>query len=274
MGANPVVDPRQAESYGAVASAQTSPVNPHRRVFSLVHPKPVDPNTDPVVSHWCMSPLKRLFDLVCVIPALLLLTPVMAIVAVLVWLTSEGPILFRQPRVGLHRRTFTIYKFRTMFHDVACAGPCVTKTGDTRLTPAGQFLRKYKLDEFPQLYNVLRGDMSLVGPRPKLPQHEHLEMHYRPGVTGAATLAFANEELMLKDVPDEKLEEFHVSVVSPIKMQMDRQYQEQATFFSDFCLLVDTVLKRRACLDIQDLISGSRGNETTISLWAAEQAGD
>lgn len=221
-----------------------------------------------------MSPLKRVFDLVCVIPALLLLLPIMAIVAMLVWLTSDGPILFRQPRVGLHRSTFTIYKFRTMYHDLACAGPCVTKTGDIRLTLIGEFLRKYKLDEFPQLYNVLRGDMSLVGPRPKLPQHEHLDMHYRPGVTGAATLAFANEEVMLRDVPDNLLEEFHINVVSPIKMQLDHRYQQRATFASDFRLLVDTVLKRRSCLDIRNLISGVHNVEHTVTLWAAEQAGD
>jgi len=273
LGANPAVDPRRVESYVAVTSPQTFPVNLNRRAFLLINPEQAHLSSEPVVSTWCMSPFKRIFDLACVIPALLLLSPAMLTVAFLVRLTSDGPILFRQLRVGLHRRTFTIYKFRTMFHDIAGAGPCVTKTGDTRLTRIGHFLRKYKLDEFPQLYNVLCGDMSLVGPRPKLPQHEHLEMHYRPGVTGAATLAFANEELMLKDVPDEKLEEFHINVVSPIKMLLDRRYQEQATFISDFRLLLDTVLKRRACLDIHDLISETREDERTIALRVAEQVG-
>jgi lipopolysaccharide/colanic/teichoic acid biosynthesis glycosyltransferase len=257
-----------------VTSPQSSPASWNTHALSLINLKQSDYSSEPVVSLWCMSPLKRLFDLICVIPALLLLTPVMLVVAIVVRCTSEGPILFRQLRVGLYRRTFTIYKFRTMFHDLAANGPCVTKTGDVRLTPVGEFLRRYKLDEFPQLYNVLRGDMSLVGPRPKLPQHEHLEMHYRPGVTGAATLAFCNEEHMLKDVPDEKLEEFHVNVVSPIKMLLDRQYQERATFTSDFRLLVDTVLKRRACLDIRELIDGPSGDEQMIALWVAEQAGD
>ncbi len=282
MSANPVIHPHQVETYAAVVCAQGSTASISKRPVSRVHAEPDSPElenliAEPVVSPWCMSPLKRLFDLACVIPALLLLVPVMLFVAILVWLTSEGPILFRQPRVGLHRRTFTIYKFRTMFHDPACAGPCVTKTGDIRLTPIGEFLRKYKLDEFPQLYNVLRGDMSLVGPRPKLPQHEHLDMHYRPGVTGAATLAFANEETMLRDVPDAMLEEFHVNVVSPIKKRLDREYQERATFSSDFCLLVDTVLKRRTCLDIRNLVAGTRTPEHAeqlVTLWAAEQAGD
>ena len=206
-------------------------------------------------SPWSRSFRKRLFDLSCVVTALLLLWPILLVVAMIVRLDSEGPVLFRQKRVGLYRRTFTIYKFRTMSHDRTRRGPCVTKAGDTRFTALGRFLRKYKLDELPQLYNVLRGDMSLVGPRPKLPQHEHLAMHYRPGITGAATLAFAEEEHLLKTIPDEELEEFHVRVVSPIKKLLDQQYQEQATFSSDLRLLIDTILKRRECLDMRTLLA-------------------
>ncbi len=276
MSANPVIDPRRVESSAAVTRIQDSPVPLHLRCVTLVASETQELPLESVASPWCMSPMKRIFDLACVLPALLLLSPMMLIVAILVWLTSEGPILFRQERVGLHRRTFTIYKFRTMYHDLACAGPCVTKTGDTRLTAIGEFLRKYKLDEFPQLYNVLRGDMSLVGPRPKLPQHEHLDMHYRPGVTGAATLAFSNEEVMLRDVPDKMLEEFHVTVVSPIKMQLDHRYQQRATFSSDFRMIVDTVFQRSSCSDIRDLLPGMHHteHEHLSTLWAAEQVGD
>ncbi len=282
MSANPGIHPRQAESCIAVASGRDVLARISKRVLPQVHPALVKLPTvqlpvEPAVSPWCVSPLKRLFDLACVIPALLLLSPIMLAVAVLVWLTSDGPILFRQERTGLHRRAFTIYKFRTMYHDPVGSGPCVTKTGDTRLTPIGGFLRKYKLDEFPQLYNVLRGDMSLVGPRPKLPQHEHLDMRYRPGVTGAATLAFANEEAILHDVPNEILEEFHINVVSPIKKRLDHQYQERATFVSDFRLLVDTVLGRRIGLDIHDLVSGVRDPEPAghvVTLWAAEHVSE
>jgi len=205
-------------------------------------------------SPWSRSRRKRLFDLSSVVPALLLLWPIMLIVALIVRLTSSGPILFRQKRVGLHRRTFTIYKFRTMFHNDVGRGPCVTKAGDARFTSAGRFLRRYKLDELPQLFNVLRGNMSLVGPRPKLPQHEHLAMHYRPGITGAATLAFAKEETILKNIPDEELEKFHINVVSPIKKLLDEQYQEKATFLSDIHILIDTILARRDCLDFQTLM--------------------
>ncbi len=206
-------------------------------------------------SPWSRSYRKRLFDLSCVVPALLLLWPMMLIVALIVQLDSKGPVLFRQKRIGLYRRTFTIYKFRTMFHDRMRRGSCVTKAGDMRFTAVGRFLRTYKLDELPQLYNVLRGDMSLVGPRPKLPQHEHLAMHYRPGITGAATLTFVQEEHLLKTIPDGKLEEFHVHVVSPIKKLLDQQYQETATFFSDLSLLMNTILRRRRHPDMQTLLT-------------------
>ncbi len=307
MSANPVVRPQNSDLHetapglaDAVRVAVTKPFPPaHAHVVETLERIAVEPAATYAstqhVSRWCMSPFKRLFDLACVIPALILLSPIMLVVAILVWLTSDGPILFRQQRVGLHRRTFTIYKFRTMNHKLSCAGPCVTKSGDSRLTPLGNVLRKYKLDEFPQLLNVLRGDMSLVGPRPKLPQHEHLDMQYRPGVTGAATLAFANEEDMLRDVPNDVLEDFHVQVVSPIKKRLDHEYQARATFASDFRMLVDTVLKRHTQIDLSGHIASVRSGmnlpaahqrhhepteyvqqhgESLVAILAAEQAGD
>jgi lipopolysaccharide/colanic/teichoic acid biosynthesis glycosyltransferase len=194
-------------------------------------------------SPWCMSLLKRVFDVACVIPALLLLFPIIVLVSALVWITSEGPIFFQQERAGLSQTTFTVYKFRTMFHNADDRGPRVTKAGDPRLTPVGTFLRRSKLDEIPQLYNVLRGDMSLVGPRPKLPKFEHFGMLCRPGITGAATLLFAKEEQLLRNVPEEELEAFHVEVLSPIKKSLDEEYQARSTFFSDLGLLFATVLK-------------------------------
>ncbi len=282
MSANPGIHPRQAESYVAVASGRDVLARISKRVLPQVHPASVKLPAvklpvEPAVSPWCVSPLKRFFDLACVIPALLLLSPIMLAVAVLVWLTSDGPILFRQERTGLHRRAFIIYKFRTMYHDPVGSGPCVTKTGDTRLTSIGGFLRKYKLDELPQLYNVLRGDMSLVGPRPKLPHLEPSELRCRPGVTGAATLEFSKEENILLHVPSEQVEDFYVRVIAPLKVDLDQTYQAQATFFTDFRLLVDTVLGRRIGLDIHDLVSGVRDPEPTghiVTLWAAEQVSE
>lgn len=211
---------------------------------------------EPLASPWCMSPLKRLFDLTLTIPALFLFSFGILAIAVIVRLTSAGPILFRQQRVGLDRKMFTIYKFRTMHHNAASMGPSVTKMGDPRLTVVGRYLRKYKLDELPQLYNVLRGDMSLVGPRPKLSHHEHLGMQYRPGITGAATLAFAKEEFLLETIQEANLEHFHTNVISPLKKLLDSKYHECATFRSDLWLLLRTTCLPGSGSDIIHFIAG------------------
>jgi lipopolysaccharide/colanic/teichoic acid biosynthesis glycosyltransferase len=117
-------------------------------------------------------------------------------------------------------------------------GPSVTKWGDPRVTRFGGFLRKYKLDELPQLINVLRGDMSLVGPRPKLIHHEMIRnMPFRPGLTGAATLAFRSEEEMLQDIPDEELEAYTCRLINPLKAKIDWDYMREATLATDFDLL-------------------------------------
>src|SRR6266849_6998738 len=119
-----------------------------------------------VVSPWCHSGLKRVFDIFGAILLLVLLSPVMIAVAVLVKLTSRGVVLFRQQRPGKNGREFTILQFRTMIDGRRHEGPAVTRPSDPRVTSFGQFMRRWKLDEFPQLFNVIRGDMSLVGPRP------------------------------------------------------------------------------------------------------------
>ena len=119
-------------------------------------------------------------------------------------------------------------------------GPCLTKRGDPRVTRFGGFLRKYKLDELPQLVNVLRGDMSLVGPRPKLPHLEVMHMPFRPGLTGAATIAFRCEEEMLQDIPDEELEAYYCRTIKPLKAKIDWDYMREATLASDFSLLYET----------------------------------
>jgi len=144
------------------------------------------------VSGWCMSNRKRCFDLVLSFLAIIVFLPLMLLIAWLIRLTSQGPALFRQERVGLHQQTFVIYKFRTMENrrEPLHAGPTVTRHGDSRMTRIGALLRRLKLDELPQLINVVRGEMSFVGPRPKIPQHENLCMLCRPGITGAATIEF------------------------------------------------------------------------------------
>ncbi len=154
----------------------------------------------------------------------------MAFAALLVRVGSTGPIFFRQRRMGRNGREFTLYKFRSMS---TCGdnsnGSCITVTGDTRITPVGTLLRRYKLDELPQFWNVLRGDMCLVGPRPKLPHHEALHMASRPGITGAATLAFRNEEDFLSEIPEDQLEVFYEMFVKPTKARLDLEYMRTAT---------------------------------------------
>lgn len=163
--------------------------------------------------------------------------------ALIVRFRSPGPIIFRQKRVGLGGNLFTVYKFRTMEVAPSDDGPSMTKRGDPRITPFGCFLRKYKLDELPQFINVLRGEMSLVGPRPRLPHHmDTVGMPFRPGLTGAATIAFRNEEVMLQEVPDNLLEEYNALRIIPLKTRLDWNYMARATLLSDLALLIETAV--------------------------------
>lgn len=209
-------------------------------------------------SPWCASTWKRIFDLACVVPALILLSPLLGFVALAVRLTSAGPVIFRQRRAGRHRKLFTIYKFRTMVENSESIGPGHTAKGDPRITPIGCLLRRFKLDELPQLYNVLRGDMSLVGPRPKLPDHEHTQMICRPGVTGAATLAFRNEQHILCEVPTERLEAFYRKHVVPLKIKLDAEYMQKATLLSDINVMFSTVFRGDSYHSLQELMLVSR----------------
>jgi lipopolysaccharide/colanic/teichoic acid biosynthesis glycosyltransferase len=196
------------------------------------------------VSAWSQAGLKRLFDVVCVVLALPLLIPIFLVVALAVRLTSAGPILFLQRRTGLHRRTFTILKFRTMEHLESGARSKVTTAGNQRFTPVGPFLRRWKVDELPQILNVLIGDMSLVGPRPKLPEHQLGDLKCRPGITGAATIAFAREEQILARLPHHRVDGYYHSIILPAKLRLDREYMAQATFRTDLKLIVDTIFRR------------------------------
>lgn len=189
---------------------------------------------------WSDSSGKRVFDFAVAAFALVVLSPLLLLVAAVVKLTSKGPVLFRQTRMGRHGWTFEILKFRSMRQSEP--GPTVTKAGDARLTTIGAFLRNSKLDELPQLVNVLKGDMSLVGPRPKVPHHQTYTLRVRPGVTGAASLAFRNEEHFLHHVPEHALDHCQINLLMPLKREMDDQYSAKATFLSDLRVLVRTVL--------------------------------
>lgn len=196
------------------------------------------------LSAWARSESKRFFDCVFVLAAMPLVIPLLLAIAVAVRMTSAGPVLFLQRRSGRGGQTFTIAKFRSL----AVAGgeehPAFTTATNHRFTPIGPFLRRWKLDELPQLVNVLAGDMSLVGPRPKLEELTLAALPCRPGITGAATLAFAREEAVLDRVPVDRLQECYHSVVLPAKQRIDTEYMARATFLSDVRLLADTVLRR------------------------------
>jgi len=196
------------------------------------------------LSPWSQSSAKRVFDCVCVLLVLPMLVPAFLAIALAVRLTSSGPVLFLQRRMGRHGRVFTILKFRTMIHATDRAHRPVTTAFNQRFTPAGSFLRRWKLDELPQLLNVLWGDMSLVGPRPKMLEHATSNLTCRPGITGAATIAFALEEEVLDRVPVHSLESCYHTVVLPAKRRLDAEYMARATFHSDLKLIVDSVLRR------------------------------
>ncbi|MDE3148741.1 MAG: sugar transferase, partial [Acidobacteriota bacterium] len=157
---------------------------------------------------------------------------------------SSGPVLFLQERTGRHGRAFTIFKFRTLVHAADIEHHAVTTAANQRFTPVGPFLRRWKLDELPQLLNVLLGDMSLVGPRPKMPEHLVAAIPCRPGITGAATIAFGREEALLAQLPKEQLDVCYHTVILPTKHSLDAHYMAHATFLSDLKLIVNSVLRR------------------------------
>lgn len=196
------------------------------------------------LSSWSRSSAKRVFDCACVLFALPLLIPILLAVAIMVRATSSGPVFFLQRRVGRRGCSFTILKFRTMVHDPDAAYHAVTTAENQPFTCIGPFLRRWKLDELPQVFNVLLGHMSLIGPRPKMPQHVIGDLVCRPGVTGAATMAFASEETLLDRVPQHHLEAYYRTVVLPTKHHLDEDYMARATFYSDLKLIANSILRR------------------------------
>lgn len=195
----------------------------------------------PERSPWPDSYGKRAFDLSVALLGLILLSPLFLAAAIAVKLSSSGSILFRQVRAGKGGRPFVILKFRTMRISNIRGGPTVTTVGDDRLTAVGRLFRRLKVDELPQLINVIRGDMSLVGARPKVLHHQIRTLRYRPGITGAASLAFRKEEELLHGIPEHALDDYQVHVLMPLKQELDDRYMRRATFFSDLSVLFKTV---------------------------------
>ena len=190
-----------------------------------------------------MTP-KRLFDVTAAGFGLLLCLPLFAGIALTILLTDGPPVFFRQERVGRGGQTFRLWKFRTM--RAGSSGRQITVGADSRITPIGAFLRRHKLDELPQLLNVLRGDMSLVGPRPEVPAYvsryspaQRRVLAYAPGVTDPASLAYRDEASLLASVPDP--ERYYVEVVMPEKIRLNLEYAEKATLLSDIRIIARTV---------------------------------
>lgn len=188
---------------------------------------------------------RRLLDLAVAIVLLLILAPVLMVLAIAIRLDSSGPAFFRQERIGRGGRAFRILKFRTMRVDAESRGVQITIGRDPRITRVGEILRRYKLDELPQLLNILRGEMSWVGPRPEVPRYVALYtaeqreiLEYRPGLTGPASLKFSDESSLLAEQPDP--ERYYREVLIPAKIAEDLAYLSGATLLSDAQLLAKT----------------------------------
>ena len=203
---------------------------------------------DSAVSNWNESLGKRLLDITGSGVVLALSAPLMLAVAVAVKVSSPGTVFFRQKRVGRAGAEFEILKFRTMYQGPPDGGAGLTRKGDSRVTPVGRWLRKWKLDELPQFLNVLYGDMSLIGPRPDLPEFyatlspvRREILCVKPGITGLATLHFRDEESVLARVSPEEMINFYVSELLPQKVDLDLSYARQATLMGDIGILARTL---------------------------------
>jgi lipopolysaccharide/colanic/teichoic acid biosynthesis glycosyltransferase len=190
--------------------------------------------------------IKRAFDAIAAGAALVFLLPGFLIIAIGIKLDSQGPIFFRQERIGRGFRAFQIYKFRTMVPGIGAQDRQITCGDDPRITRFGKFLRRTKLDEFPQLINVVKGEMSIVGPRPEVRQYvEYLRQDFaeilqvRPGLTDLASLRFHNEAALLGTSVDP--EELYKSSVLPQKIQLGKLYVRQSSLMTDFALIVKTL---------------------------------
>lgn len=192
--------------------------------------------------------LPRLFDCLLAVAVLALTCPLLLMTAVLVASSSRGPILFRQQRIGRNGRPFTLIKFRTMETSHGRRGPGFTARDDPRVTKVGRFLRRTKLDELPELINILRGDMSWVGPRPEVPRYVDLDdpgwqqvLNVRPGITDPVTLRFRNEDELLASVEEDR-DAFYRGKVIPFKLRGYLEYQSTRSPGSDLAVLLRTVV--------------------------------
>ncbi len=217
------------------------PIRPQHVLSSHVEVSARRLQTDPVHGH--TPKLTRVFDLVVSVAGLFVTAPLLALAGLATLLDSGRPILYRSRRVGLHGKDFTLLKIRTMTADNR--GPSVTALGDARITRVGEILRHSKIDELPQLWNVMKGDMTLVGPRPEL--REYVEMFpdefrtihsVRPGLTGVASITYRNESALLAECSSP--EAMYVEEILPAKIQMELEYVKSRSLKLDLLLISKT----------------------------------
>lgn len=192
--------------------------------------------------------IKRVFDLIASVIGLIVLMPLLFIIGVLIKLKMPGgPVLFKQKRVGQNAKLFTMYKFRSMSNKHS--GSSISVAGESRITPLGSSLRKYKLDELPELWNVLIGDMSLVGPRPDVPGYADklqgesaLILKLKPGITSPASLKYRNEEELLTKVDNPQ--KYNDEVIYPDKVQINLKYLREWSFWLDIRIILCTIFSK------------------------------
>ncbi|MFV9510482.1 sugar transferase [Tepidibacillus sp. LV47] len=191
---------------------------------------------------------KRLFDIVFSSMGMIILSPLFLVIYLWIKLDSKGPAIFKQTRIGKNGREFQIYKFRTMVVDAEKLGKQITVSNDKRITRSGRFLRKYKLDELPQLLNVLKGDMSFVGPRPEVPRYTALYnaeqkkvLTIRPGITDYASIKYRDENEILAQSDDP--EKTYIEQIMVDKLKLNLQYIEEMSFWNDIKIIFRTLLK-------------------------------
>lgn len=189
--------------------------------------------------------IKRTFDLVFSFTGLIILCPIGLLLSILIKLSSNGPVFYKQNRIGRYGKPFICIKFRTMYTGTDKQGS-ITSATDSRITPIGKFLRKYKIDEFPQLWNVLIGKMSFVGPRPDVPGYadklsgeDRKILNLRPGITGPASIYFRNEETLLAEVSDPQ--KYSDQVIWPQKVKLNLEYFSGWGFWKDLGYILITL---------------------------------
>ncbi|WP_271811027.1 sugar transferase [Clostridium beijerinckii] len=192
--------------------------------------------------------VKRIFDLICSTLGLIVLSPILIVIAIRIKTDSDGPVFFKQIRIGEKNKEFEILKFRTMVVDAEKLGRQITVGNDNRITKIGAFLRKYKLDELPQLINVFKGDMSLVGPRPEVPRYvkmyneeQRRVLEVKPGITDLASIRYRDENDLLGEA--ENPDDFYINTIMPDKLALNLEYINKNNIFLDIYIILKTIVK-------------------------------